>query len=177
MALLFLLSIYMLGGLTFFPLIFLGLLLHAYLTLPVKVPHGQTDGRVDTKSLPSKTSSGSYNSKIGSLGRGSTENRPHGAHVAAAYFAVTREFVSGALSGKSLERSISSGVSTTSESPSVYASMYRSVFERAKPLIPSMEMEKDGVRSTRRTLNVFYIVLRYCNNSSIALDFLIFDPC
>ncbi len=75
--------------------------------------------------------------------------------VAAGYFAVCREYVPGGLNGKPPERTTPAGEVIAAESPSVYQSMYRTIFDRNKT--PSTELG----RNTKRARNIFYVVLRY----------------
>ncbi|PVI06546.1 hypothetical protein DM02DRAFT_649668 [Periconia macrospinosa] len=98
------------------------------------------------------------------LGVGLSENvlnelqeRRHVPDVASGYFAVCREFVPGGINGKAPERTNPTGAVTSIESPSVYQSMYRSIFDRNKVQSPSM----DGPQGkSKRARNVFYVVLR-----------------
>ncbi|KAJ6264140.1 hypothetical protein Dda_0282 [Drechslerella dactyloides] len=73
--------------------------------------------------------------------------------VAAGFFAVTREYVPGGVNGKPPERPTPNGNLPT-ESPSVYQTMYRSLFER-KPAATS------SVSTNVKGKNVFFVVLRH----------------
>ena len=146
--------VYILGGLTF-PLLVLGsVLLHAYLIFPrrdtnssvftelpetLEQPGDDRDIlRSETRSLPDKFKA-----------------RSHEADVAAGYFAVCREYVPGGVNGKPLERTSPAGTVVATESPSVYQSMYRSIFDRHKS--PTIDQGKN----VKRARNVFYVILRY----------------
>lgn len=84
----------------------------------------------------------------------------HEADVAAGYFAVCREYIPGGVNGKPPERTTPIGSTTVSAaSPSVYQSMYRSIFERKQNNSPLGE--KGNGRPQKRGGNVFYVVLRY----------------
>ncbi len=102
--------------------------------------------------------------------------RKHDSDVAAGYFAVTREYVPGGVNGEpdiftcmgSAEKGVGkppdklspAGEVVATESPSVYQSMYRSIFDRSQK--PTIEPNKDaGGKPTKRANNVFYVVLRY----------------
>ena len=51
------------------------------------------------------------------------------------------------------------GAVVASESPRVYQSMYRSIFDRKQP--PTIEPASTNGKSFKKARNVFYIVLRY----------------
>jgi hypothetical protein len=76
----------------------------------------------------------------------------------AGYFAVCREYVPGGVNGKPPDRTTPAGAVVSMESPSVYQSMYRSIFDRNKTTSPSMDAST--VRN-KKARNVFYVVLRY----------------
>ncbi|KAJ5119641.1 hypothetical protein N7448_010310 [Penicillium atrosanguineum] len=86
-------------------------------------------------------------------------HRTHDTDVAAGYFAVCREYVPGGVNGKPPERTTPAGEVVAAESPSVYQSMYRSLFDRKQA--PSIEPTKSNGKTTKRARNVFYIVLRH----------------
>jgi hypothetical protein len=86
------------------------------------------------------------------------KSRTHEADVFAGYFAVCREYVPGGVNGKPPERTTPAGAVVAMESPSVYQSMYRSIFDRNKTTSPSMDASNARSKKAR---NVFYVVLRY----------------
>ena len=155
-AFLTLVQVYIVGGLTFIPLILLGIFIHGYLTFPY-VPdtgHDQFDDDLrdvadDGKNIVSGTS-------------GTTEKlrKDQDKGVAEGYFAVCREYVPGGVNGKPPIRTTPAGQVIAQESPSVYQNMYRSLFERrqASTLDPS---KADGSKSIKRARNIFYVVLRH----------------
>lgn len=143
------LFVYILGGLTFLPLVISCVLLYAFFILPLRqstssslaVGQDVLDG-ADT------------NEKL--LGaEAATKEIPPEVDVAAGYFAVCREYVPGGVNGKPPERTTPAGTVIAAESPSVYQSMYRSIFDRGRN--PSVDNGKGG----KRARNVFYVVLRY----------------
>lgn len=75
----------------------------------------------------------------------------------AGYFAVCREYVPGGVNGKPPDRLTPAGATVTMESPSVYQSMYRSIFDRNKTASPSIDTAN---AKNKRARNVFYVVLR-----------------
>lgn len=65
----------------------------------------------------------------------------------------------GGVNGKPPERIAPTGTVTNIESPSVYQSMYRSIFDRRQG--SSLEFGKGNARSVKRARNVFFVVLRH----------------
>jgi hypothetical protein len=76
----------------------------------------------------------------------------------AGYFAVCREYVPGGVNGKPPDRTTPAGAVVSMESPSVYQSMYRSIFDRNKAASPSIDA---ALARNKKARNVFYVVLRY----------------
>lgn len=145
-ALLSLLIAYVVGGITFLPLLAASIFLHAYFTLPAAEQADQT---------PIKASDSFEDVNDESL-KEKLQHSSHEPEAAAGYFAVCREYVPGGVNGKPPERTTPAGETIAAESPSVYQSIYRSVFERGKTQVPSFEAGK----SVKRARNVFYVVLR-----------------
>lgn len=154
------LAIYLAGGLTFIPLVLCLVLAHAYYSLPI---HATQDQPKDEAEKPQRD--------IGELNRTLSEtdlaSLPPGTRsssqerdVAAGYFAVCREFVPGGVNGKPPERTTPAGEVVAVESPSVYQTMYRSIFDRNKVQGPSIEHVNGNRQATKKARNVFYIVLR-----------------
>lgn len=141
--------IYLVGGLTVPPLIGVLFLLYAYLTLPTHLfPLNRNDQLPQPGDDEEVIKSGTTK-----LAEKST-SRNQDADVAAGYFAVCREYVPGGVNGKPPERTTPAGTVVAGESPSVYQSMYRSIFDRNKT--PTIDQGKN----TKRARNVFYVVLR-----------------
>ncbi|KAJ5738329.1 hypothetical protein N7493_001484 [Penicillium malachiteum] len=151
------LIIYVLGGLTFVPLVISLILLYAYLTLPDALPLQQTStGASDILRRPTDDE---FNLKSGTDHLAEKFHRVHDSDVAAGYFAVCREYVPGGVNGRPPERTTPTGDVVAAESPSVYQAMYRSLFDRKQA--PSIEPAKSNGKNTKRARNVFYIVLRH----------------
>ena len=152
------LFVYVLGGITLVPLLAVLLIIHAYLTFPVRetpieVPTRNGLMRDGDRADIVRSASKSLEEKFQS--RGSQES-----DVAAGYFAVCREYVPGGINGKPPERTTPTGSTVvTSPSPSVYQSMYRSIFDRKKDTNP-LDIKGAG-KPTNKGGNVFYVVLRY----------------
>ena len=139
--------IYSFGGLTFIPLL-LGI---AFIFLP-KYPTGADK----TPELDFDESGDHDNSE--SLDKQFQRN--HELDVAAGYFAVCREYVPGGQNGKPPERTTPAGEVIAEESPSVYQSMYRSIFDRKQT--PTFDPSKyANGKPVKKANNVFYIVLRH----------------
>ncbi|GKZ23346.1 hypothetical protein AbraIFM66951_009244 [Aspergillus brasiliensis] len=161
------LFIYVLGGLTFLPLVLSLVLLFAYLTLPTAAPSPPPPLAADQKSCQPQPSSTSlrqptddqYSLKSGTDELAEKFHRTHDSDVAAGYFAVCREYVPGGVNGRPPERTTPAGEVIAAESPSVYQAMYRSLFDRKQA--PTIEPAKNNPKNGKRARNVFYIVLRH----------------
>lgn len=161
------LLVYVLGGLTFLPLLVVVLIVHAYLTFPVRETSKEISGDTESNGL---LRDGDRSDAVRSASKSLDEKfRSHSSQesdVAAGYFAVCREYVPGGINGKPPERTTPTGSTVvTSPSPSVYQSMYRSIFDRKKDTNP---LDIKGVgKPTSRGGNVFYVVLRYDLNWNV----------
>lgn len=151
------LLIYFLGGVTFLPFLIVAIVIHALLTFP-RHDEDTTPAEQETLLRPGDTPDAI---KAGSKG---LDERFHPRinqepDVAAGYFAVCREYVPGGVNGKPPERTTPTGSTTiSSPSPSVYQSMYRSIFDRKQTASP---LDNKGVgKPPRKGGNVFYVVLR-----------------
>ena len=145
--------VYVFGGLTFLPLFVCCLFVHALIACPQKRIEEEDKGSGDTENTSTNPKNEELDPKI-------LQSRLQSVDVAAGYFAITREFIAGGLSGRSFDRPPSSVQGVTAESPSVYQSMYRSVFERGKAQNPSIETEGVNSKHMGRVRNVFFVVLR-----------------
>ncbi|EEQ35255.1 hypothetical protein McanMca71_004870 [Microsporum canis] len=151
------LLVYVLGGLTFIPLLLSLLVLHAYLTLPGSSDRDKEES-VDPGGLVRKGDDEySLNSRTAELAE--KFQRAREADVAAGYFAVCREYVPGGVNGKPPERTTPAGEVIATESPSVYQSVYRSIFDRRQA--PTLDASKANGRNVRKARNVFYVILRH----------------
>ncbi|KAH9205961.1 hypothetical protein DL95DRAFT_416967 [Leptodontidium sp. 2 PMI_412] len=150
-----LLIVYVLGGLTFLPICLLGVLLHAYLTFPIRddTAYRENEGK---SIVQAGDDSDAIKRAQKTLGERFQPRDSHEAEVAAGYFAVSRTYVPGGVGALPPERTTPTGSTTVSApSPSVYQTMYRSIFDR-KPV--NSPIENKGVK---RGNNVFYVVLRH----------------
>ncbi|KAK2757347.1 hypothetical protein FQN54_004861 [Arachnomyces sp. PD_36] len=146
--------VYILGGLTFIPLILALLVLHAYLTLPgPSEPPSQKEKSDNALQHPNDDQLGL---KSGTDLLADNFQRTHESDVAAGYFAVCREYVPGGVNGKPPERTTPAGEVVAAGSPSVYQSMYRSIFDRKQP--PTIDPAGGNGKKAR---NVFFVILRH----------------
>ena len=151
---------YLLGGLTFLPLLLVLLLTHAYLTFPIRqdARFGEEDDERGSIIRPGDDVNGIEQAQK-TLGEKKQARSVHEADVAAGYFAVCREYSSGGVKGTPPERNTPIGTTTVSApSPSVYQSMYRSIFDRKPNNSP---LDNKGTGKPQKGGNVFYVVLRY----------------
>ncbi|KAL3472668.1 hypothetical protein BJX99DRAFT_212422 [Aspergillus californicus] len=153
------LFVYVLGGLTFLPLVLSLVLLYSYLALPPSSPQSEhaSDSIHDTSIRRPNDDQDSLKSGTDELAE--KFYRTHDTDVAAGYFVVCREYVPGGVNGKPPERTTPAGEVIAAESPSVYQTMYRSLFDRKQA--PTIEPNKNTTKNGRRARNMFYIVLRH----------------
>ncbi|KAK5172474.1 hypothetical protein LTR04_002400 [Oleoguttula sp. CCFEE 6159] len=151
------LAIYLFGGITLLPLVVCILLCHAWLTFPKR--NLGPSSPVDT-AWSRKVQTEFPDTDISAL-RDHPKVRPHESDVAAGYFAVCRNYVPGGVNGKPPERTTPTGAVAAAESPSVYQSMYRSIFDRNKTQSLMLEGGRTHGKPTKRARNTFYVVLRH----------------
>ena len=148
--------IYILGGLTLLPILLCLILLHAHLTFPRHLDFSPSpadelrDSSDDGNTLKSATAIASLAEKF---------QRGHEPDVAAGYFAVCREYIPGGINGKPPERTTPAGEVVAMESPSVYQSMYRSIFDRKQQ--PILDLGRGSGKAVKRARNIFFVVLRH----------------
>jgi hypothetical protein len=155
---------YLVGGLTLLPAV--AVFAWFWFTAEVK-DEGLEQPRTGDVSDHRRQSNGSTQGKDGdetSLGVGLDEEilkklkrRTDEPDTFAGYFAVCREYVPGGVNGKPPDRTTPAGAVVSMESPSVYQSMYRSIFDRNKTASPTMDTANARNKKAR---NVFYVVLR-----------------
>ena len=147
---------YLFGGLTFLPFVFGLFLLHAHLTFPYRHCNRATSIS-ELQPLHDPDDDNKAASEVTGLEK--TFQRGHEPDVAEGYFAVCREYVPGGVNGKPPERTTPAGEVVAEESPSVYQSMYRSIFDRKQT--PTLEANKGNNKTAKKARNVFYVVLRH----------------
>ncbi|PGH09493.1 hypothetical protein GX51_00598 [Blastomyces parvus] len=150
--------VYVLGGVTFIPLVLSLILLHAHLTFPKLSKPGKPDEDPGADSIR-HPSDDQFSLKTGTDVLAEKFQRAHESDVAAGYFAVCREYVPGGVNGKPPERTTPAGEVVVAESPSVYQSMYRSIFDRKQA--PTIDPAKGNGKNTKKARNVFFVILRH----------------
>ncbi|KAK3943995.1 testis-expressed sequence 2 protein [Diplogelasinospora grovesii] len=149
---------YLLGGVTFLPLVLAAALAHAYLTLPVR-----NDADAQPSPAPDDIiQAGDDLAGLDAERKQEAKVRANGeTDVAAGYFAVCREYTPMGINAKPIERSTPVGSTTVAApSPSVYQTMYRSIFDRKQTAGPLGDKNASGQRP-KKSGNVFYVVLRH----------------
>ncbi|KAF3941291.1 hypothetical protein ABW19_dt0201172 [Dactylella cylindrospora] len=145
---------YFLGAFTFLPIICGIVFALAYISFPEVFQDESHDGSVRLPSDDDKVfATADAVARLTRRNSKDKEQQPLPQDVAAGYFAVTREYVPGGVNGKPPERPTPNGNLPT-ESPSVYQTMYRSLFER-KPAATS------SASGNVKGRNVFFVVLRH----------------
>ncbi|KAH7175936.1 hypothetical protein EDB81DRAFT_29289 [Dactylonectria macrodidyma] len=159
-----LLVAYLLGGITFIPLAIIAVLALGFYTLPdrsyVDPSHSS---EADDLVLPGDDTSDL--DAVKKANKDGTNPRVNNdLDVAAGYFAVCREYTPMGINAKPIERSTPVGSTTVaSPSPSVYQTMYRSIFER-KPTPGPLDNGANNTSASQRPKkagNIFYVVLRH----------------
>ncbi|KAK6208846.1 ph domain-containing protein [Colletotrichum tabaci] len=162
---------YLLGGLTFLPLVILVALVHAYLTLPYRHDANTTRDVADVDDSlgfiiqPGDDLTGleavKASTKDDTPTNTTTKRSAQDNDVAAGYFAVCREYTPMGINAKPIERATPTGSTTVAPpSQSVYQTMYKSIFER-KPIPGPLDNRNGLSQRPKNAGNVFYVVLRH----------------
>jgi len=149
------LFVYLIGGLTFIPLVIVVILLHVYFTAPI---HEDTAYREDQDSpiLRPGEDVDTTKSSRKALGEDVLEWKKNDAEVAAAYFAIYREYVPFVPTTISAAKKSSTPLSPPNQN--IYSNIYKSIFERKATPSP---LDNKGVGTPqKKSGNVFYVVLR-----------------
>ncbi|EPE31912.1 hypothetical protein GLAREA_11994 [Glarea lozoyensis ATCC 20868] len=151
---------YVLGGITFIPLLLVAVLIDGYFRFPVVREHTASRDSPDSTILRPGDDLDAIKNAQKALGDKFHARDEHDGDVAAGYFAVCREYIPGGAGGKPPERTTPLGSTTVAaQSPSVYQSMYRSIFDRKQNNSPLDN--KSAGRPQKKGGNVFYVVLRH----------------
>ncbi|CAP60798.1 uncharacterized protein PODANS_1_20700 [Podospora anserina S mat+] len=151
---------YLLGGITFLPLVAAILFAHAYLTLPYHEDADNAFPNADDLVQPGDDVDAL---KAAQKDKEEAKSRTihHDTDVAAGYFAVCREYTPMGINAKPIERSTPVGSATVAApSPSVYQTMYRSIFDRKGTSSP-LDNKNGASHRPKKAGNVFYVVLRH----------------
>lgn len=165
---------YLLGGLTFLPLVILVALIHAYLTLPYRHDANTTRDVADVDDSPgfiiqpgddlTGLEAVKASTKDDTPTSTTTKRSAQDNDVAAGYFAVCREYTPMGINAKPIERATPTGSTTVAPpSQSVYQTMYKSIFER-KPIPGPLDNRNGLSQRPKNAGNVFYVVLRYASS-------------
>ncbi|KAF4963910.1 hypothetical protein FSARC_8116 [Fusarium sarcochroum] len=155
-----LLVAYVLGGLTFVPLVVISILAFIFYTSPVVDDADPNETKYsyivekddDTTALEAAKRSHKKDHRA----------QENDLDVAAGFFAVCREYTPMGINAKPIERSTPVGSTTVaSPSPSVYQTMYRSIFERKPAPGPLDNNSNTTSQRPKNAGNVFYVVLRH----------------
>ncbi|PHH82017.1 hypothetical protein CDD82_7273 [Ophiocordyceps australis] len=159
-----LLVAYLVGGITFVPLVLVTALVHAYFTFPRR---DDVDGSDDIFQPGDDAEPFQAAKKAAAVAAAAaTDSKTRAARdldldVAAGYFAVCREYTPMGINAKPIERSTPMGSTTVAApSPSVYQTMYRSIFDR-KSVAGPLENTSGLSQRPKKAGNVFYVVLRH----------------
>lgn len=156
--LLFTTFVYLLGGVTFLPLLIVSILIHAHFTFPYR--EDDDGSQSDRMLLRPGDDSEAIKSAAAGLDEKFQARSAQSNDVVSGYFAVCREYQPGGINAKPIERTTPAGSTTISApSPSVYQSMYRSIFDRKQSASP-IENKGAPVRTQKKGGNIFYVVLR-----------------
>ncbi|KAK4183765.1 hypothetical protein QBC35DRAFT_84735 [Podospora australis] len=153
---------YLLGGITFVPLVVAIVLAHAYYTLPHRE---DVDTHAAAPASDHLIQPGDDLAALPSAQKDKNESKARPTHqdsdVAAGYFAVCREYTPMGINAKPIERSTPVGSATVATpSPSVYQTMYRSIFDRKSGSGPP-DNRNSASQRPKKAGNVFYVVLRH----------------
>ncbi|KAL2136838.1 hypothetical protein VTI74DRAFT_1052 [Chaetomium olivicolor] len=151
---------YLFGGLTFLPLLVFVILVHAYVAFPYRESAATSQAPAGDDDL---VQPGDDLEPLKAARKDKVKAKPvhHEPDVAAGYFAVCREYTPMGINAKPIERSTPVGSATVAApSPSVYQTMYRSIFDRKQA--PGPLDNKNGTsQRPKKAGNVFYVVLRH----------------
>lgn len=154
-----LLVAYLLGGVTFIPLLIIAVLAHAHYTFPHRDNLDASTKENEQNAEDGIVQPGDDTAALEAVKKDDAKAQRQDPGVAAGYFAVCREYTPMGINAKPIERSTPVGSATVAApSQSVYQSMYRSLFDRKNASSPA---ENSGASARpKKAGNIFYIVLR-----------------
>ena len=151
---------YVLGGVTFLPLVLIAVLAHAHLTFPYREDAIEPTDDAATDIVQPGDDEAALRTAQHIHKEEQKTRATHESDVAAGYFAVCREYTPMGINAKPIERSTPVGSTTVAApSPSVYQTMYRSLFERKHTPGP-LDTKNNGTQRPKKAGNVFYVALR-----------------
>ncbi|KAL6880914.1 hypothetical protein J3F83DRAFT_720286 [Trichoderma novae-zelandiae] len=156
-----LLVAYLLGGVTFIPLVVAFVFLYGYYNLPYRRVLGFQDDQDEGSIVRPGDDTTALDEATRARNNSDSKRKDTDIDVAAGYFAVCREYTPMGINAKPVERSTPIGSATvTPTSPSVYQTMYRSIFDR-KAAASSVDSSSSVSQRPKKAGNVFYVVLRH----------------
>ncbi|EHK22517.1 uncharacterized protein TRIVIDRAFT_10875 [Trichoderma virens Gv29-8] len=152
---------YLVGGITFVPLVVASIFIYGYYNLPYRRVLGIQDDHDEGDIVHPGDDTTALDEARRERNNSESKRANADIDVAAGYFAVCREYIPMGINAKPVERSTPIGSATvTPTSPSVYQTMYRSIFDR-KAAASSMENSSSVSQRPKKAGNVFYVVLRH----------------
>ncbi|KAL6795044.1 hypothetical protein J3E68DRAFT_403111 [Trichoderma sp. SZMC 28012] len=152
---------YLVGGVTFVPLVVASIFILGYYNLPYQRVLGIQDDQDEGDIVHPGDDTTALDEARRERNNSESKRANTDIDVAAGYFAVCREYIPMGINAKPVERSTPIGSATvTPTSPSVYQTMYRSIFDR-KAAANSMENSSSVSQRPKKAGNVFYVVLRH----------------
>ncbi|KAH8171568.1 maintenance of mitochondrial morphology protein 1 domain-containing protein [Sarocladium implicatum] len=151
---------YLLGGITFIPLVIISVLAHAYYTFPIRDDTDPSTRLQEKEGEDAIVQPGDDTAALEAVKKDDPKAQRQDPGVAAGYFAVCRDYTPMGMNAKPIERSTPVGSATVAApSQSVYQTMYRSLFDRKNASGPT---DNSGASARpKKAGNVFYIVLRH----------------
>lgn len=151
---------YLIGGVTFIPLMVAFAFFYGYYNLPYRRALGFQDDNDDGGIVRPGDDTTALDEARRARNNSDSKRTNADVDVAAGYFAVCREYTPMGINAKPVERSTPIGSATvTPTSPSVYQTMYRSIFDR-KAAASSVDGSSSVSQRPKKAGNVFYVVLR-----------------
>lgn len=152
---------YLLGGVTFLPLVVVVVLVHANWTFPYREDaEAISKDVVDDDVVQPGDDLAPLKAAQAELKEQTKRPTISESESAAGYYAVCREYTPMGINAKPIERSTPIGSTTVAApSQSVYQTMYRSIFDRKQQPGP-LDNGKSISQRPKRAGNVFYVVLR-----------------
>lgn len=163
---------YLVGGVTFIPLVIASIFIYGYYNLPYRRVLGLQDDQDEDSIVRPGDDTNALDEARRERNNSESKRPSADIDVAAGYFAVCREYTPMGINAKPVERSTPIGSATvTPTSPSVYQTMYRSIFDR-KAAASSMDNSSSVSQRPKKAGNVFYVVLRYAFSRFIHIEYM-----
>lgn len=157
-----LLAVYVVGGVTFLPLVAISIFLLGLYTFPYREDIDDATSHARSDLVQSGDDVTALEATLNTTRERKDKLRSsQDADEAAGYFAVCRDYFPMGVSAKPIERTTSAGTTTiTAPSQSIYQTMYRGIFERRSGPSP-IENNNPISQRSKKTGNVYYVILRH----------------